>query len=101
MQEHIQSERHRSRHRMVFLILSALVLLVPMIAMRFTSEVNWGKEDFGAAAALLGTGWLSIEFGFRLASSGRGRLLISAAVALAVLGLWAHLAVGIWPMDGG
>ncbi|WP_152338592.1 hypothetical protein [Pseudorhizobium banfieldiae] len=101
MQEHIQSERHRSRYRMVFLILSALVLLVPMIAMRFTSEVNWGAEDFAAAAALLGTGWLSTELGFRLVRSGRGRLLISAAVALAALGLWAHLAVGIWPMDGG
>jgi hypothetical protein len=32
---------------------TAAILLVPLVAMRFTREVNWGPLDFVAAAVLL------------------------------------------------
>jgi hypothetical protein len=34
-------------------ILISILLLVPLVAMRFTAEVNWSALDFGLAAFLL------------------------------------------------
>jgi hypothetical protein len=31
----------------------AIILMIPLIAMQFTDEVNWSPFDFAAAAALL------------------------------------------------
>ena len=42
-------------------LVTALLLLVPAIAMRLTPAVSWGPGDFAAAAALLfGAGTLTV-----------------------------------------
>ena len=53
--------------RLVFLMLAAAgLLMVPLVAMRFTSEVNWSVFDFIVAGVLLfGTG-LAIELALRI-----------------------------------
>lgn len=72
-----------------------LVLLVPLVAMQFSAEVNWTIADFLVAGVLLmGTGLLvqliaqqSIRLAYKVAASG-----LAVAVLLFV---WAELAVGL------
>jgi len=71
-----------------------VLLLIPFVAMRFTSEVNWNWFDFLVAGVLLlGTG-LAIEFVLRKVKSFRNRLAICAVILLALFTIWAELAVG-------
>lgn len=74
----------------------ALALLaLPAVAMLFTAEVNWGPEDFAIGGALLlGTAFVLD----RLLGSGLSRrtmALAAGAVLLALLFVWAELAVGL------
>lgn len=72
------------------------LLILPVVAMQFTREVNWGAEDFAAAAVLLGGTGLALEGAARLLIDP-GKRLIAAVVILGVLLLvWAELAVGIF-----
>ncbi len=59
--------------------------------------MNWGIEDFGAAAALLiGAGIaLALIFG-SVVRRRRLQLVLSGGVVLIVLAIWAHLAVGVF-----
>lgn len=71
------------------------LLLVPLIAMQFTAEVNWTAFDFVFAGSLLfGTG---LAYSFLAAKAGS--IAYRAGAALAVVGalllIWANLAVGI------
>jgi hypothetical protein len=74
----------------------ALLLLVPLIGMQFSDEVNWTAADFIVAGVLLlGTGLL-IELVIRKVKTPARRLAL-CLVLLAVLFLvWAELAVGIF-----
>ena len=72
------------------------VLLVPLLAMQFTREVNWTALDFVVAAILLaGTGF-ALELAVGRVASTKQRLLWVGAIALAFVYVWAELAVGIF-----
>lgn len=80
----------------------ALILLIPFIAMQFTDEVNWTPLDFIAAGVLLlGTG-LAIEIMIRKVKGLKYRIVIGVAIVLALLIVWAELAVGLFgtPLAG-
>jgi hypothetical protein len=75
---------------------AAVTLLVaPLIAMRFTSEVNWTASDFIFAGVLFAL----IGGAFELAIWASRNRAYRAGAALALLGtlltIWANLAVGI------
>ena len=72
-----------------------LILLVPLIAMQFSSEVSWSGLDFFIAAILLLFTGLGIEIVIRKASTFGFRLLLVLAIVLVFLLLWAEMAVGI------
>jgi hypothetical protein len=74
----------------------ALLLLSPLVAMPFTSEVNWGVFDFVAAAALLGGVGLAIELASRHIGRATLRLAIIAAAVAGGLLIWADAAVGVF-----
>ena len=75
---------------------TALLLMVPLVAMQFTREVAWGVGDFLAAALLIaGTGMAYVLSARRL-TTRRARLIAGAALAAALLVVWAELAVGIF-----
>ncbi|HZX27520.1 MAG TPA: hypothetical protein VFF16_10645 [Telluria sp.] len=80
----------------VVLIATACVLLVPLVAMQFTDEVVWTASDFFAAAILLLGSGFTYVFMARKLGTKRQRIVLGAVVALALLYLWAELAVGIF-----
>ena len=72
------------------------LLLIPLIAMQFTEEVNWTLSDFVAAAVLLlGTGLLC-ELVMRKVTKPGYRIAIIAVILAALLLIWLELAVGIF-----
>ena len=74
----------------------AILLLIPAIAMQFTSEVKWGPFDFLVAGVLmLGTGLLC-ELVIRKVSTFKYRVALCAAVLIAFILIWLELAVGIF-----
>lgn len=77
-------------------LITALLLLLPAVAMRMSPEVRWGIEDFAAAAALLFSAGMAYVL---LAPHMRGRWqrVAAAGSVLLVLALvWAELAVGLF-----
>ncbi len=78
------------------LLTAALLLALPLIAMQFTSEVKWTLSDFVIAGILLfGTG-LTLELVLRKVKQTSTRIALCAAIILALLVVWAELAVGIF-----
>jgi hypothetical protein len=72
-----------------------LLLLLPLIAMQFTKEVNWTLSDFVIAGVLLfGTGLLC-ELAIRKIRNTNYRIAAIIAILLVLLLVWAELAVGI------
>lgn len=84
----------KTKSVLIILLLPTLLLLVPLVAMRFTTEVAWTASDFAAAWILMaGTG-----LAYKLATSGTRPLAYRAAVGLALATafalVWGNLAVG-------
>lgn len=80
----------------------ALLLLIPLIAMQFTNDVNLSPFDFSVAGILLlGTGLLC-ELVLRKVTNSRHRVVIILAILVALFLVWAELAVGIFgtPLAG-
>ena len=74
----------------------AILLLIPLIAMQFTNEVNWELSDFIIAGfLLLGTG-LVCEFVMRKVNKPIHRLAICGVVLLVLIIIWIELAVGLF-----
>jgi len=84
------------------LLTIVFLLLMPLIAMQFTDEVNWTLIDFVIAGVLLfGTG-LTFDLVIRKVKNIKYRIAISIALLMALLLIWAELAVGIFgtPFSG-
>lgn len=83
--------------RLVGIVLTvALLLLIPLIAMQFTDEVNWTLFDFVVMGVLLlGTG-LMCELVMRKVNKIEHRIAICGALLVALFLIWAELAVGIF-----
>lgn len=83
--------------RLFAIVLTVMLLLAaPLVAMQFTSEVNWDETDFIVAGVLLlGTG-LTCELVLRKVKKTKYRLMIVAAILFALFLVWAELAVGIF-----
>lgn len=90
-----ESRQSSTRSIVRVVLATAAILLVPLIAMQFTGEVNWTASDFVVAAILLGgTGFL-FEFALKKFRTRKSRLVAVGVIGLAFLFVWAELAVGI------
>jgi uncharacterized membrane protein YoaK (UPF0700 family) len=82
------------RSLLPYFLVPALPLLLPLVAMRFTDEVQWSGFDFAVAYVL----FAGAGFAYRLATTRAGNLLYRGAAALAVFAclslVWVNLAVG-------
>lgn len=84
------------------MLTAGILLLIPFLATVFTDTVDWGLFDFVVAGVLLvGTG-LAIELVMRKVENPQNRLILSAIILVALLLIWAELAVGIFgtPLAG-
>ena len=85
----------QNRNIILLALATAFILLLPLLAMRFTDEVDWSVADFALAGALLfGTG-LAYELVARKARNFAYRLAVGVALATALLLVWTNLAVGL------
>lgn len=74
----------------------AALLVLPLIAMQFTSEVMWGPEDFAFAGILLIGAAAIFELAAWKVRDLTGRLVLAAVLAGTVLLIWADAAVGVF-----
>ncbi|WP_179008507.1 hypothetical protein [Winogradskyella forsetii] len=91
-----------NKRRIAISSLIILILLVPLIAMQFTQEVNWTVFDFIVAATLLTITGLAIDFIFEKVKFKNKRILITIIIIAILMIIWVELAVGIFntPLGG-
>ena len=79
---------------------AAALLLTPLIAMKFTSEVNWTVGDFLFASLLIGGVGMALELAVRISGSWNYRAGALLGLAAGFFLIWANSAVGyIGPED--
>ncbi|GAB2764611.1 hypothetical protein [Salinimicrobium soli] len=83
--------------RLTGLMLTAtFILLLPLVGMIFTSEVDWGLLDFIIMGILLfGTAFI-IDLIFKKVRTTEKRIIYAAIVLGVLFLIWAELAVGIF-----
>ena len=93
----------KQNKRLIGIVLAVVLLLfIPLIAMQFTHEVSWTILDFVVAAILLlGTG-IMCELVIRKINKIKYRIVICVVLLVALVLIWAELAVGIFgsPFSG-
>ena len=85
-----------------FLLTVFILLLIPLVGMQFTTEINWSPLDFVVMGGLLlGTAFF-LEVVFRTVSKPDVRIALVALILVLFLLIWAELAVGIFgtPLAG-
>ena len=74
---------------------TAILLLLPLLAMQVSDEVAWTPTDFAAAAVLLVGSGLLYVLATRKADNIAHRVAVGVAVATAFILVWMNLAVGL------
>ena len=74
---------------------AAVLLLLPLIAMQFTHEVNWDETDFIVFGAMLVGACGAYELATRMTGNTAYRAAVGVAVVAAFLLIWINLAVGM------
>ena len=95
LQENISMIYMQNKSVAGILFAATLIMLLPLLAMQFTNEVDWKPADFAVAWVLL----VAAGFAYKLATGKTGNIAYRAAVSVAVLAVlllvWVNLAVGI------
>ena len=74
---------------------AAFLLLLPLVAMQFTDEVNWDETDFAAFGAMLAVACGAYELATRKTGKAAYRAAVGVALAAAFILIWANGAVGV------
>ena len=74
---------------------AAALLLTPLVAMQFTSEVDWSLADFVVMGAMMLAVGVPIELAVRASDSLAYRLGAALALITGFLLIWVNLAVGV------
>lgn len=91
--EHV---RRNIRRQIWFVaIATAFILIIPLIAMNFTDEVNWSLLDFVVMGVLLSGAGILYVFLSRISEGALYKAAVGIALAGGFLLTWANLAVGI------
>jgi hypothetical protein len=91
----MNSQNKLSRSVFWLAVVVALLLMVPLVAMRFSAEVKWTAPDFVVAGVLLFGSGLTYLLVARRGSHVAYRFAVGVAVLAALMLVWVNLAVGI------
>ncbi len=92
----MRNKRPLSHDILFVLVGAAAILMVPLVAMQFSSDVNWSLPDFVIMGVLLvGMGLMYVTVSRNL-TNPRYRLAVGVGLAFALLLMWAELAVGVF-----
>lgn len=93
----MNSKITQNNNSLIVTFLCALgLLLIPLIAMQFTKEVNWTFSDFLMMAILLSSTGLIIELILKKIKTKRQRIILCTVAVFVFVLLWAEMAVGIF-----
>ncbi|MFK2819718.1 hypothetical protein U0L90_06290 [Flavobacteriaceae sp. LMIT009] len=81
---------------LIILGIVAAILLIPLIAMQFTDEVNWQLTDFVIFGVLLFGVGILIEISLKNLKTSKFKTPIIIAIVILFLLIWAELGVGIF-----
>lgn len=95
LRENMRSITVQHRNIIRIALVTACLLLVPLVAMQFTDDVVWTVFDFVVAGALLFCTGLAYELVARRSSRIAYRGAVAVALGTALFLTWANLAVGI------
>jgi hypothetical protein len=91
----IDPRRGRNRFRPLIWGAAAVLLLLPAVAMQFTSEVNWTGSDFAVMGVMLATVCGLYELAVWLSGNTAYRAAFGIAVFTGFVTVWVNLAVGM------
>jgi len=83
------------RSILIVALVTLLLLMVPLVAMQFTAEVNWTAADFIVTGALLFGVGTSYVLATRYVTNILYKIAIGFALGSTLLMIWANLAVGL------
>tara|TARA_R100000935_G_C2817224_1_gene157895 strand:+ start:782 stop:1066 length:285 start_codon:yes stop_codon:yes gene_type:complete len=86
----------KNKRLLIILGNAAFLLLIPLIGMQLSDEVDWSGFDFLIMGLLLFGSGLAIEFALRTFSSTRTRLIACIVILGLLFMVWAELAVGVF-----
>ncbi len=96
MDVELKPSKMKNKRLIIILISLESLLLIPLIAMQFTNEVDWGIMDFIVMGfLLLGTG-LMCELVLRKVKTVTNRIIVCGVILFMFFLVWAELAVGIF-----
>ena len=91
----------QNKRRFIIFLITLFLLLIPLIAMMFTNEVNWIVSDFIVAGfLLLGTGML-VAFVMRIIKKRIYKVSLISVILIVLILIWIELAVGIFGLPFG
>ena len=73
-----------------------LLLLIPLIAMQLTNEVNWSFFDFIIMGGMLTITGLLIGIILKNVKNSKNRLILIVTIVMIFFLIWAELAVGLF-----
>jgi hypothetical protein len=77
-------------------VVTAGILLVPLVAMQITDQVNWSAADFFVVGILLFGAGFALEFAVRRLRKPAHRAIAGLAIAVLFVLIWVELAVGVF-----
>ncbi|UOK41839.1 hypothetical protein [Flavobacterium enshiense] len=92
----------QNKRLLEIVLVVAILLFIPFIAMQFTDEVNWSLFDFIVAGVLLLSTGLMCELVIRKVSKTEHKVTLCAALLVVLALIWIELAIGIFgtPLAG-
>ena len=75
---------------------TGFIILIPLLVMQFTDEVDWKIGDFIVMSVLLFGAGLAYEFIAKKMSTTAQRVAVGIVIGILFLLIWAELAVGIF-----
>lgn len=79
-------------------IITAAILMIPLVAMQFSQEAQWGAFDFVAMGVVLFV--MGTAFELLIRKFPKHKVLVGIGVLLLTLYIWAEMAVGIFTNIG-